>query len=77
MKKSLHIAIITIILSFGAYFGAYFLSADYRDIGSNFPVYVLRYRIGPVSLNGLAKVFEPARVVDERFIRRRSAALID
>jgi hypothetical protein len=77
MKKSLHIAIITIALSFGAYFGAYFLAADYRDIGSNSPAYILRYRIGSLSLKGLAKVFEPARVVDERWFRRRSAIMID
>ena len=77
MKKSFHIGTIIIALCIGGYFGAYFLSADYKDIGSNTPVYILRYRIGSLSLKGLAKMFEPARLVDERFFRRRSAAMID
>ena len=69
--------VVMLSIAFGgaAYFGAYFLAADYVDVGSNRPLYLLRYRIGSHSLHGLAGVFEPARRVDEALFRRRDATL--
>lgn len=55
------------------YFGTYFLAADYVDVGDNAPLYVLRYRLGAVSLDRVAFLFEPARRMDEWCFRRRQA----
>ena len=77
MKRASYIAITIIALSMGGYFGAYFLLADYRDIGDSPPIYVLQYRIGSLSLQGLAPVFEPARRIDENFFRHHKKILLE
>ena len=59
------------------YFGAYFLTADYVDVGDNAPLYLVRYRVGPVSLDRFAYFFEPARCIDELCFRQRHAAVMD
>jgi len=59
------------------YFGAYFLTADYIDVGDNTPLYLVRYRFGSVSLHRFASFFEPARRVDDSWFRRRHAAVVD
>jgi hypothetical protein len=60
-----------------AYFGAYFLAADYVDVGSNTPLYLVRYRVGPVSLHRFASFFEPARRLDELCFRPGPATVMD
>ncbi len=57
------------------YFGAYFLTSEYVDIGINVPLYLVRYRAGSVSFDRLATFFEPARRVDEMCFRRKHAAV--
>lgn len=59
------------------YFGAYYLTADYVDVGDNTPLYLVRYRVGTVSLHRFAFFFEPARRIDELCFRQRHAAVID
>jgi hypothetical protein len=68
---------LTLSLVVATYFGAYFLAADYVDVGDNNPMYLLRYRIGSHSLQDVASAFEPARWIDESLLRRRHATLID
>lgn len=57
--------------------GTYFLVADHVDVGSNTPLYLVRYRVGAVSLHRFAPFFEPARRVDDFCLRRRRATVID
>ena len=59
------------------YFGAYFLTADYVYVGDNAPLYLVQYRVGPVSLHRFACFFEPARRIDELCFRQRHAAVIN
>lgn len=60
-----------------SYFGAYFLVADYVDVGDNVPLYLLRYRIGTISLPGFDSFLEPARQVDDSILRGRNATVIE
>ena len=64
-------------LVLAGYFGAYFLAADYIDVGSNTPLYLVRYRVGSVSGHRLASFFEPARRVDELCFRRKRAVVLE
>jgi hypothetical protein len=59
-----------------AYFGAYFIAADYVDFGDNRHIYLLRYRIGAHSLDGCCSFFEPARRIDDFCFRGRNAAFV-
>src|SRR5262245_56418156 len=59
------------------YFGAYFLAADYVDVGDNTPLYLVRYRVGSVSLHRFAFFFEPARRIDDLCLRQRDGAVMD
>jgi hypothetical protein len=70
-KSEYSIGALTVGFTLAAYFGAYFLTADYVDVGDNQPIYLLQYRIGSHSLQALSAVFEPARRVDENLLRRR------
>jgi hypothetical protein len=40
-------------------------------------MYLLRYRIGSVSLHRLSSFFEPARRLDELCLRRRQTLVVD
>lgn len=63
---------LTLAIGVAGYFGAYFLAVDYVDIGDERPLYFVEYHIGSHSLDGLYFFFEPARQIDDLFIRRRS-----
>jgi hypothetical protein len=76
-KKYNGIVGLVAVVALGGYFGAYFLAADYMDVGSNNPMYLLRYRIGSVSLHRLSSFFEPARRLDELCLRRRQTLVVD
>jgi hypothetical protein len=68
---------LVIAAALAGYLGAYWLAADYVDVGSNTPLYLVRYRVGPVSLRCFAPCFEPARRVDDLCIRRRHGTVVD
>jgi hypothetical protein len=70
------IAVAAVVLVPLLYFGAYFLAADYVDVGSNTPMYLMRYRVGSVSLDRFASFFEPARRVDDLCFRQRGATVV-
>jgi len=76
-KSQFSIGVLIVNFALAAYFGAYFLSARYVDVGDNTPVYLLQYRIGSHSLQSLSGIFEPARRVDECLFRRRHATPLD
>lgn len=59
------------------YLGAYFLAADYVDVGDSTPYYLVRYRVGFVSLHRFASFFEPARHIDESCFQKRRGAVMD
>jgi hypothetical protein len=67
--------VLALATAVGGYFGAYFLAADYTDMGDQRPMYLLSYRIGSHSLYGLRSFFEPARRVDA-FLRGRPAVIV-
>ena len=69
--------VVGVVLMLTAYFAVYFLAADYVDFGDNTPLYLVRYRIGSVSLDRLSPFFEPARRVDDLCFRRRHATVMD
>jgi hypothetical protein len=79
MRDMKHFGLVALVMGFAliAYFGMYFLAADYVDFGDNAPVYLVRYRIGSVSLHRLSSFFEPARRVDDLCFRRRHATVMD
>ena len=76
-KRLLSWTILVLVLCLGLYFCAYFLSAQYVDVGDNAPHYLVRYRIGSHSLQRFATLFEPARVIDDTLLRRRHADVFD
>ena len=53
-----------------AYFTTYFFSAERVDGGENKLIYFVTYRIGSVSLNRLAPLFEPARRLDNLLVHQ-------
>ena len=75
-KRKFSVALLALGFTVAAYFGAYFLAADYVDVGDQRPLYLLSYRVGSHSLHGLSSFFEPARRIDALCIRRRSAAIV-
>jgi hypothetical protein len=75
-KGKFSVAILALGVAVVIYFGAYFLAADYVDVGDQRPVYLLSYRIGSHSLYGLSSFFEPARRFDALCIRRRPAVIV-
>ena len=77
-KRHLGILIgLVMAVTLTGYFGAYFLAANHIDVGDNTPMYLVRYRVGSVSLHHLAFFFEPARRVDDLCFRRRHATVMD
>jgi len=76
-KRYFGVAILVIAFVITGYFGVYFLAADYISVGYSRPAYLVRYRIGSVSLQRLAVFFEPARHIDDLCFRRRHATVID
>lgn len=76
-KRRFGVIGLVIAVALTGYFGAYFLAADYVDLGDNAPLYLVRYRVGSVSLHRFAAFFEPARRVDDLCFRRRRATVID
>lgn len=68
---------LVIVFALAAYFEAYFLAADHVDVVSNTPMYLLRYRVGSVSLHRIAPVFESARRLDDLCFQRRNAVVLD
>ena len=77
MTEKTRVAALGLAFALVGYFGAYFAAADHVDVGSNVPMYLVRYRIGSVSLDRCAFIFEPARRVDELCFRHRHAVVID
>ena len=81
MRDKNHFGVVTLVLGFAlaitGYFGVYFLAADYADYGDSTPAYLVRYRIGSVSLHRFSSFFEPARRVDDLCFRRRHATVMD
>ena len=75
MREKSHsgMAALAAVLTIAGYFGAYFFCANYFDFGINRPHYVLRYSAGPVDLDPVAFVFEPARRIDDLLFRHRHA----
>ena len=59
------------------YFGAYFVAAEYIDVGDNRPMYLVQYSIGPVRLHGFAFFFEPARRIDDLCFRHKRGFVVD
>ena len=75
--KHFGLAALVMAVALTAYFGVYLLVADYVDCGSNSPLYLVRYRIGPVSLHRLSSFFEPARRIDDLCFRHRHGIVMD
>lgn len=76
-KKYFGLVGLVIAIAVAGYFGAYFLAANYTDFGDNAPLYLVEYRVGSVSLHRVSFLFEPARRVDELWLRRKHAAVIN
>jgi hypothetical protein len=77
MKRHFGHVVLVLSIALMGYFGAYFLAADYINVGSNTPLYLVRYRVGSVSLHRLAFFFGPARRVYDLCFRRRPAAVMN
>jgi hypothetical protein len=79
MRDGKHFLIAGLVIAalFASYLGAYFLTAEYIDVGSNRPMYLVRYRVGSISLYRFASFFEPARRIDDCCFRGRNGTVMD
>ncbi len=71
MKSGMNLAFALIVVAIALYLGAYFALVERIDVGSNVPLYCLRYRCGSLDLTRHSSIFEPARLLDEQLIRPR------
>ena len=79
MNEKSHTGIATLVTAviMAGYFGLYALSAHYIDFGDEAPAYLVQYRIGSLSLDRMAGLFEPARRIDDLFFRHKHGVVME